>query len=209
LKTLICNMFDKSRLREKIKIFTIGHSNRPLDELLSLLGEFKIEVLVDIRRFPGSRKFPHFNRQSLEKTLPEAGIEYIWLEDLGGRRSGPDLADSPNTGLKSPAFRRYADYMRTEQFHSAVNRLLSVASVKPTAVMCAEKLFWKCHRRLLSDYLVARDVLVEHIMDSARGEHGLNSRLWPHKLSNGAAVTPDLKVIYSSSGSDVSHLFKR
>jgi len=176
---------------QKIKIFTIGHSTRSLDELLSLLREFEILTLIDIRRFPGSRKFPHFNRQSLEAALPASGIEYLWHEDLGGRRSGPDVSKSLNPGLKSPGFRHYADYMQTEQFHSAVNRLLSVEAAKPTAIMCAEKLFWKCHRRLLSDYLVAQGVHVEHIIDSAR--------LQTHNLTAGAVITKVLQVIYPLS----------
>ncbi|MGA2171828.1 MAG: DUF488 domain-containing protein [Sedimentisphaerales bacterium] len=181
-------------MSEKIELFTIGHSSRTFDHFLALLREFKIAILVDIRRFPGSRKFPHFNRQSLEKTLPAAGIDYVWLEDLGGRRSGVDIAESPNLGLRHSAFRYYADYMHTDSFRSAVSRLMSVASEKPTAVMCAEKLFWKCHRRLLSDYMVAQGVLVEHIMDSGH--------LQSHKLS--AVITADLRVIYPSSGPDVN-----
>lgn len=184
-------MFEERPDNGNIKLFTIGHSSRTFDDFLSLLREFEISSLVDIRRFPGSRKFPHFNRQSLEATLPASGIEYLWLEDLGGRRSDPDVSKSLNPGLKSPGFRHYADYMQTEQFRSAVNRLLSVAAAKPTAIMCAEKLFWKCHRRLLSDYLVAQGINVEHIIDSAR--------LQSHKLTAGAVVTPDLYVIYPSN----------
>lgn len=178
-------------IKEKIKLFTIGHSSRTFDDFLSLLRESEISVLVDIRRFPGSRKFPHFNRQSLEATLPASGIEYLWLEDLGGRRSGPNIAESLNPGLKSSGFRHYADYMQTEQFHSAGNRLLSVAAAKSAAIMCAEKLFWKCHRRLLSDYLVAQGVHVEHIIDSAR--------LQSHPLTAGTVITLDLNVIYPSA----------
>lgn len=185
-------MFEQCQAKEKVKLFTIGHSSRTFDDFLSLLREFAISVLVDIRRFPGSRKFPHFNRQSLEATLSASGIEYLWLEDLGGRRSEPDIAESQNPGLKSPGFRHYADYMQTGQFRKAVQHLLSVASVKPAAIMCAEKLFWKCHRRLLSDYLVAQGVHVEHIMDSAR--------LQSHTLTAGAVITPDLNVIYPSAG---------
>jgi uncharacterized protein (DUF488 family) len=187
----------------KIKLFTIGHSTRSLDEFLSLLHDFKIEVLVDIRRFPGSRRFPHFNRQSLEQSLPAAGIEYVWLEDLGGRRSGPNLSGSLNPGLTHHAFRHYADYMQTGPFRLAVEKLISIASQKTAAIMCAEKLFWKCHRRLLSDYLVAHGVLVEHIMDSGS--------LKPHKLSAGAVVTPEVSVIYPlpSTGDDTPSLFDR
>jgi uncharacterized protein (DUF488 family) len=180
----------------KIKLFTVGHSTRSFDEFLSLLREFKIDALVDIRRFPGSRRFPHFNRESLEKTLPAEGIEYIWIEDLGGRRAGPKNIDSLNPGLTHSAFRHYADYMQTTPFCSAAERLLSIVSEKPSAIMCAEKLFWKCHRRLLSDYLTAQGVIVEHIMDSGRTQ--------THKLSAGAAITPDLHVIYPSSGRNSS-----
>jgi uncharacterized protein (DUF488 family) len=175
---------------QKLKLFTIGHSSRTFDDFLSLLREFKISTLIDIRRFPGSRKFPHFNRQSLEATLPASGIEYLWLEDLGGRRSGPAIAESCNPGLKSPGFRHYADYMQTEQFRLAVNQLLKIVFEKTVVIMCAEKLFWKCHRRLLSDYLVAHGINVEHIIDSGRPQS--------HKLSAGAVITPDLNVIYPS-----------
>jgi len=185
----------------KIKLFTIGHSTRSFDEFLSLLREFKIDTLIDIRRYPGSRRLPHFNRQSLEKALPAAGIEYLWLEDLGGRRSGPGIAESLNPGLKHPAFRHYADYMQTERFRSVILRLMSIASEKTAAIMCAEKLFWKCHRRLLSDYLVTQGILVEHIMESGR--------LQPHKLSDSAVVTPDLRVIYPTNGADTPLLFGR
>jgi uncharacterized protein (DUF488 family) len=175
-------------LKNSIKLFTIGHSTRSPEEFLSVLREFKIEALVDIRRFPGSHRFPHFNREALEKTLPASGIEYIWLEDLGGRRSGTDSEKSLNAGLKSPGFRYYADYMQTEQFRKAVERLLSVASVNSAAIMCAEKLFWKCHRRLLSDYLVAQGVQVEHIIESGR--------LQQHKLNTDVSVIFDGSIIY-------------
>jgi uncharacterized protein (DUF488 family) len=174
-----------------VKLFTIGHSTRTLDDFIALLREFKIEVLVDIRRFPGSRRLPHFNRQDLERTLPPAGIEYIWLEDLGGRRSGPKPDKSQNRGLTSPGFRHYGDYMQTEQFQKAVQRLIQVASEKTAVIMCAEKLFWKCHRRLLSDYLVAHCVTVKHIIES--------KRIQPHKLNPDAVVTPDKLVIYPSN----------
>ncbi len=183
------------------RIFTIGHSTRTLDEFIALLQEFKIETLVDIRRFPGSRRLPYFNRQELEKSLPPAGIKYVWLEDLGGRRSGPNLADSQNPGLKSPGFRHYADYMQTEQFQKAAEHLIQIAlasakrseagSEKTAAIMCAEKLFWKCHRRLLSDYLVAHSAAVEHIIESRRTQS--------HKFSSDAAVTTTGNVIYPSN----------
>jgi len=192
---MILAMSDKNA----IKLFTIGHSTRIFDDFLAILNEFKIEVLVDIRRFPGSRRFPHFNRQALEQTLPVAGIEYVWLEDLGGRRNAPQIGKSPNPGLKHPAFRSYADYMQTGQFETTVNRLLLIASAKTTAIMCAEKLFWKCHRRLLSDYLTAHHVLVEHIMESGR--------LQAHKLSQDAVVSADLSVTYPQVRPNTPTLF--
>jgi uncharacterized protein (DUF488 family) len=165
-----------------------------LGELIALLREFKISTLVDVRRFPSSHRLPHFNRHDLEQSLRDSGIEYIWLEELGGRRSGPDLANSQNQNLKHPAFRHYADYMLTGQFHLAVNRLISIASEKTSAIMCAEKLFWKCHRRLLSDYLVAQDIIVEHIIES--------NRLQQHKLSPDAVIAPDRHVIYPATDSN-------
>ena len=173
------------------RIFTIGHSTRTLDEFITLLLEFKIETLVDIRRFPGSRRLPHFNRETLHQILTTTGIEYVWLEDLGGRRSGPKLTESQNPSLKSPGFRHYADYMQTEPFQKAVGQLLRVGAEKTVAIMCAEKLFWKCHRRLLSDYLVAHGVAVEHIMEQGR--------LQSHKLSSDAVITADKNVIYPSN----------
>jgi uncharacterized protein (DUF488 family) len=185
--------------KNAIKLFTIGHSTLPFDNFFALLGEFKIEVLVDIRRFPGSRKFPHFNRQSLERALPAAGIEYVWLEDLGGRRHSPIINKSPNSGLKHPAFRNYADYMQTEQFKAAINRLLSIASAKTTVIMCAEKLFWKCHRRLLSDYLAAHGLAIEHIMEPGH--------LQAHKQSPDAVVSTDLCVIYPEVRPEAPTLF--
>jgi uncharacterized protein (DUF488 family) len=183
----------------KIKLFTIGHSTRAMEEFLSLLNEFKIKVLIDIRRFPGSHKFPHFSLESLEKTLPQAGIDYVWLENLGGRRSGPEIGKSLNLGLKIADFRNYADYMQTQQFHQAVEQLLTIASAKPAVIMCAEKLFWKCHRRLLSDFLVAQGVIVEHIMDSGR--------LQQHKISPDAIITSGLNVIYPAGSGTSKTLF--
>jgi len=148
-----------------MQIRTIGHSTRSIAEFLSLLKKHSIRCLVDIRRWPSSRKWPHFNRQPLQASLKEEGIEYAWMESLGGRRHQAPAQDSPNTGLTSPAFRNYADYMLTGEFRRAVDELLRFAEDKPTAIMCAERLFWKCHRRLLSDYLYSLGVEVLHIFD--------------------------------------------
>lgn len=159
-------------------IFTVGHSNHPMDRFLGLLAEHDIESLVDIRRFPGSRKHPHFNRESLASAATAAGVDYHWLEALGGRRQkhGP----SANLGLRNDTFRNYADYMLTDAFERAVETLQELARQKRMAIMCAEGLFWQCHRRLVSDLLTARRTTVQHIMP--------NGELRPHTLTDGAVV---------------------
>jgi uncharacterized protein (DUF488 family) len=162
-----------------LSLFTIGHSTHPQDEFLKLLTRHGINALADIRRFPGSRKHPHFNRDRLAATLPDAGIEYHWFEPLGGRRKDSS-GQSKNLGLRNESFRNYADYMATPEFREAVGRLTELARETRTAMMCAEGLFWRCHRRLVSDYLLARGVAVEHVMPS--GE------LRPHTLTEGARV---------------------
>jgi len=163
----------------KPQLFTIGHSNHPLERFLVLLTRHGVEALVDIRRFPGSRKHPHFNQDSLAAALQKSGVEYDWLEALGGRRH-KQRDESPNLGLENQGFRNYADYMLTDEFREGVEKLLEIARRKRTAIMCAEGLFWQCHRRLVSDFLVANGVAVQHIMPS--GE------LRPHKLTDGAVI---------------------
>src|SRR5437868_4029996 len=146
-----------------MRLFTIGHSTRSLDEHLQLLRRHGIERLVDIRRYPGSRRYPHFSRDALALSLPAAGIEYIHMPELGGRRK--PLPDSPNLGLRNEQFRAYADYMATPEFHAAIDALL--ASEKVTVYMCAEAVPWRCHRNLVSDELVRRGVEVLHILGPA------------------------------------------
>jgi uncharacterized protein (DUF488 family) len=160
-------------------VLTVGHSNHPLDRFLALLAQYEVEALVDIRRFPGSRKHPHFHRDNLAVALPQAGVEYHWLEALGGRRH-KQQDESPNLGLENQGFRNYAGYMLTDEFRGGVGKLLEVARRKRTAIMCAEGLFWQCHRRLVSDFLAANGVTVQHIMPG--GE------LRPHKLTAGAVI---------------------
>jgi uncharacterized protein (DUF488 family) len=162
-----------------MKLLTIGHSNHPLDRFLALLGRHGVEALVDIRRFPGSRKHPHFNQDNLATALPGSGLEYHWLEALGGRRH-KQREDSPNLGLENQGFRNYADYMLTQEFQEGVKKLLEVARRKRTAIMCAEGLFWQCHRRLVSDSLVANEVIVQHIMP--------DGELRAHTLTTGAVI---------------------
>jgi uncharacterized protein (DUF488 family) len=160
-------------------VLTIGHSNHPLDRFLALLTQHEVEALVDIRRFPGSRKHPHFHRDNLAAALPKSGMDYHWLEALGGRR--PKRRDeSPNLGLENKGFRNYADYMPTDEFREGMEKLLDIAQRKRTAIMCAEGLFWQCHRRLVTDFLVANGVAVQHIMPGGV--------LRPHKLTGGAVI---------------------
>ena len=161
------------------RIYTIGHSTRELHELVALLKENGVARLADIRRFPGSRRYPHFSREALQKSLPENGITYVHFEDLGGRRK--PSGDSVNTALHNEQFRAYADYMATPEFQSAVDRLLD--SDQTTAYMCAEAVPWRCHRNLLSDELVRRGFEVVHIL----GPHSRQK----HSLSEYAVVRPD------------------
>jgi uncharacterized protein (DUF488 family) len=144
------------------RFYTIGHSTRELHELVNLLKENGVTRLADIRRFPGSRRYPHFGREALSKSLPEDGIDYVHFEDLGGRRK--PLPDSPNKAWRNEQFRAYADYMGTEQFRRAVDRLIDTEAT--TAYMCAEAVPWRCHRNLLSDELVQRGFEVVHILGS-------------------------------------------
>jgi uncharacterized protein (DUF488 family) len=149
---------------EPLRLWTIGHSTRSLEELLRLLREHRIEEVIDVRRFPASRRYPHFNRLELEAELAIAGIAYLWLPELGGRRN--PAKDSINTGLRSMAFRGYADYMETDAFAAGIVRLKNVARSKPAAIMCAEAVWWRCHRSLIADYLKAEGGEVVHIVGS-------------------------------------------
>jgi len=180
----------KAGNEKTLRVFTIGHSNLSFEQFVPLLKEFGICLVADIRRYPSSRKFPHFNRQVLCRLLAAENIEYLWLETLGGRRHTRKNKDSTNTGLKSPGFRNYADHMATDEFSLAVKELLSVAARTPTAVMCAEKFYWKCHRRLLGDYLVAQSVEVVHIVGPGKASS--------HELTPGAIITTEAGVVYPS-----------
>ncbi len=143
-------------------IYTIGHSTRSLEELIEALKAHEIKTLVDIRAFPMSRRHPHFNRENLEQELPKAGIEYVWKKELGGRRR-KQMENSPNTALRNDSFRNYADYMLTPQFEAAAAEVRQLAEKRRTAIMCAERLWFQCHRMLVSDYYTAHGDNVEHI----------------------------------------------
>jgi uncharacterized protein (DUF488 family) len=147
-------------------IWTIGHSTRSLQEFLDMLFANKIALLVDIRSLPGSRRFPHFNKENLSISLNDHGIGYVHLPGLGGRRKPRE--DSPNVAWRHPAFRGYADYMQTDEFRVNITTLEDLASGSKTAYMCSESVWWKCHRALVSDYLKAHGWTVLHIMEKGK-----------------------------------------
>ena len=130
-------------------LLTVGHGAASAESFGALVGGAGLRLIVDVRRFPGSRRHPQFARDQLARWLPEAGVGYRWEERLGGRRSG--VPDSENVGLRNAAFRAYADYMATPAFRSALAQLLDDVAREPSAVMCAESLWWRCHRRLIAD----------------------------------------------------------
>jgi uncharacterized protein (DUF488 family) len=164
-----------------LKVWTVGHSTRTISAFLELLAVNKIETLADVRRFPASRKYPHFNEHELSESLAHAGVEYLPLPELGGRRR--PHPGSHNMVWRNESFRGYADYMETDAFRDGVERLLEVAGGSRTAIMCAEAVWWRCHRALIADYLKAKGVEVHHIIDVKKGEsHPYTS---PARLANG------------------------
>jgi uncharacterized protein (DUF488 family) len=144
-------------------IWTIGHSTRSIGNFIDALKKHEIKMLVDVRTFPGSKRYPHFNKENISVSLKGVGIEYIHMLSLGGRRK-PTL-HSVNTAWRHPSFKGYADYMETEDFKMAIDQLEELASLKHAAYMCSEAVWWKCHRSLISDYLKVKFWSVIHIMD--------------------------------------------
>lgn len=173
-------LFTNSQLSKKLpRIWTIGHSTRSIDNFVSLLDENGIKVIADVRMFPGSRRYPHFGREALAKSLGEHGIGYEHFPELGGRRK--TRPDSRNTAWRNEAFRGYADYMESDDFRKGIERLADVSSENgPMAVMCAEAVWWRCHRSLISDYLKANGVEVLHILDQDKVE--------PHPFTSAARI---------------------
>ena len=151
-----------------ITLWTVGHSTRSGEEFGQILLAHGIQVLVDVRSFPGSRRYPQFNRAALAESLRQVGIEYRHEPRLGGRRT--PRKDSHNTAWKNASFRAYADHMESEEFSKGVKDLLELAANARTAVMCAESLWWRCHRSLISDYLKAQGHTVTHILDQTKSE---------------------------------------
>lgn len=169
-----------------MELLTVGHGTLEADELVGLLRSAGVELLVDVRSYPGSRRHPQFGKDALAERLPEDGIAYRWDKRLGGRRR--TLPDSPNLALRNDAFRGYADHMATRAFAEALDDVLREAGDQSTAVMCAESLWWRCHRRLLADAVVlTREIPVRHVLPEGR--------LAPHVVTEGARVAGD-KVIY-------------
>ena len=151
-------------------IWTIGHSTHTLEYFVAMLHSFKIQLLVDIRLYPGSRRYPQFNKDALEISLPSNGIEYLHMKELGGRRK--PLKNSINTAWRNDAFRGYADYMQTNEFVQAAAKLEALAQKQFTAIMCSEAVWWSCHRSLVSDYLKWKGWTVMHIMNEQKAtEH--------------------------------------
>ncbi|MGN6533663.1 MAG: DUF488 domain-containing protein [Ginsengibacter sp.] len=171
---------EKESGKNKI-IWTIGHSTRTFEELLEMLRSFEIQVVADIRSFPGSRKFPQFNKEILENTFPEKGIEYIHIKKLGGRRKVKP--GSKNTSWRHIAFRGYADYMETSEFREGIKELESIALEKRVAYMCSEAVWWRCHRSMVSDYLKTNGWKVMHIM--APGKEEEHPYTAPARIVNG------------------------
>jgi uncharacterized protein (DUF488 family) len=147
------------------RIWTIGHSTRPIDIFISLLDENGIKLVADVRSLPGSKRYPQFNREMLARSLTEHGIRYEHFPELGGRRKA--TKDSRNTAWRNASFRAYADHMETEEFRTGIERLVDLAAESgPAAIMCAEAVWWRCHRSLISDYLKVRGIDVMHILDA-------------------------------------------
>jgi len=167
-------------------MLTIGHSTHPIEEFVRMLHAHGVETLVDVRTIPRSRHNPQFNRETLPESLRAAGIEYVHMEGLGGLRHA--RRDSVNTGWRNLSFRGFADYMQTPEFVAALQQLIELARVRPTAIMCSEAVPWRCHRSLIADALTVRGIPVKHIMTAANRE--------PHTLTPFAHVDGD-KITYT------------
>jgi uncharacterized protein (DUF488 family) len=169
-------------------VFTIGHSNRPVEDFVAILQAHRIERLIDIRTVPRSGHNPQFNRDALPGSLRQAGIAYLHMPTLGGLRH--PRKDSINSAWRNDSFRGYADYMQTAEFENALDELIAIASRERTAIMCAESVPWRCHRSLVADALTARGEKVEHIMsESKRTRHSMTAFA---RLENGRVTYPGL-----------------
>jgi uncharacterized protein (DUF488 family) len=169
-------------------VFTIGHSTRTKEEFIGLLQESSVELLIDVRRFPMSKRYPHFNRDALAVDLPAAGIAYLHEEVLGGRRQ--PHKDSRNTAWRNAQFRGYADHMETAAYRQAISEIVRRSAKVVQAVMCAEAVPWRCHRNLLADALVARGSEVRHIIQPGKADR--------HQLNKDAQVVDGDHLLYAA-----------
>lgn len=169
-------------------IYTIGHSTHDIEVFLEMLSSFHIDIVVDVRRFPGSRKYPQYNVEPLRAALQSKHIQYAHLEELGGRRKV--APDSKNTRWRNASFQGYADYMETESFHEGIAELVELAANKKVAYMCSEAVWWRCHRSMISDYLKAQGWTVMHIMGVGKAEE--------HKFTS-PAIVENCRVSYSDN----------
>ncbi len=175
-----------------IEVFTVGHSTRTAEEFLAILKTLDIKLLVDVRSFPGSRRYPQFNKDALAELLAKEQIEYRHLPSLGGRRR--PRADSKNIAWRNTSFRAYADHLESEEFKQGIKELLELARTKQTAIMCAEAVWWRCHRSIIADYLKSIGVVVRHIVDAGQAEvHPYTSaaRIVEGKLSYAGLLNED------------------
>ena len=173
-----------------MKVFTVGHSTRSGSELNALLLEAQVACVVDVRSIPRSRTNPQFNGDSLRESLAAAAIDYVHLAALGGRRGRSKRAPSPNTLWRVEAFRNYADYAATEAFRAGLEQLKTLGANRCCAIMCAEAVWWRCHRRIIADYLLAEGIEVAHIMGPGKIE--------PATLTPGARQMPDGSLLYAA-----------
>src|SRR5580765_7836096 len=170
-------------------LFTMGHSTLPIDEFLSRLAHWNVQQVLDVRTIPKSRHNPQYGREAFERALEKAGLSYRHLKDLGGLRK--PKKDSPNAGWRNDSFRGYADYMQTEGFETALEKLIALAEEKTSVIVCAEAVPWRCHRSLIADALTARGYSVEHIFSATQAK--------PHVLNPMAKVGKDRGVVYPPS----------
>jgi uncharacterized protein (DUF488 family) len=178
-------------------IYTVGHSTRSPEELLALLREPGIDLVVDVRAYPSSRRHPQFNRDALASWLGAGGVAYRHMPGLGGRRS-PVPGSSENAGWREIGFRGYADHMRSAEFEDALAELEAAARESPSAIMCAEAVWWRCHRRLIADALLTRGWRVEHL--------GIDGGPVVHELTEFALVAPDGSLSYPPAQATLPHV---
>ncbi|WP_254544927.1 DUF488 domain-containing protein [Halomarina pelagica] len=169
------------------RVYTFGHSSRSIEEFVSALRAYDITIVVDIRRFPGSRRNPQFGADALAAALDEHGIKYRHFEALGGRRSAPP-ADSPNDEWENNSFQAYADYALTDEFQTALDELVALAETEVPVIVCAEAVYWRCHRRIVADWLLARGCEVVNIYDAGRADEHELTRF--AEISNGRVTYP-------------------